>query len=90
MLLLPEVVGLVLDEIIANMCQGEFEIGPDGSWQSKWLSWVGRKFEKQYPPSIQEAENLAEWIRWKNDVVSQTKSKIEQSAKVANHFSGGD
>lgn len=90
MLLLPEVVGLVLDEIIVNMCQDEFEIGSEGVWQSKWLSWVDRKFEIEHPPSVSENENLAEWIRWKNDVVSQTKSRIEQSDKVANHFTGGE
>ena len=88
-LLIPEAVGLVIDELITQILEGDYELGTDQStWQYKWMKWLEEEIRVSKPDEMESPTDLADWIKWKNDNVRRIRSYIGQSSKVEQRIGG--
>ena len=89
-LLIPEVVGGVLDRMVSLHFDGELLEAEDSSWQGKWLKWITEKTNAGIPPNPDSDDGPKLCLEWSRSVVEVIKRKISQSQTIHDLLSGGD
>jgi len=89
LLIMPEVVSQILDEVIRYHCETPLQFGTDG-WHEKWLTWAYSRSENRLPSSVESSEDMTKCLDWKKEVVLRLKQMIDQAAKIRIDLDGGD
>ena len=89
LLIIPEAVSHIIDEMIQNHCEIPIQAGTDG-WQERWLTWAYARFESRLPSSVDSPEDMIRCLEWKAELIRKLKQIIDQAPMIRADLDGGD
>lgn len=89
LLVMPEVLGAVLDELIKSHCRTAISHSSEG-WEGRWLTWAEARTEIRMPEGTPEnGDELLRCLEWKEGVLRELKSTLQQASSLRVQIDGG-
>jgi len=89
LLVMPEVLAHILDQIIKDHCEISIQAGTS-RWQEEWLTWANNRTDSRLPHSVESPDDMISCLQWKSDVIQELKETINQASKIRESIDGGD
>ncbi len=89
LLVIPEAVSKIVDEMIRNHCENPIQVGTDG-WQERWLTWSYARIDSRLPVSVDSPDDMIACLEWKEDLIQRLKEIIDQAVMIRAELDRGD
>ena len=89
LLVIPEAVSRIVDEMIRDHCENPIQAGTDG-WQERWLTWSYARIDARLPPSVDSPDDMIACLEWKEDLIQKLKQIIDQAMMIRADLDRGD